>query len=193
MPAKTAPIGTCDLCGEPIPREEWYTSKGAPRLYCSRLCRNTANSRAGADIRGEKARERVARGEWVNPADINPPDPARIGAAVSRFRRAEVEAGTWRNPALSDEARAKLSRPRKHSGALHSALEKLKAGCSVSDLTDEEAEAHRAYRQKLRDARRDELNAANRERYRRRQAKMTDEERVAQRQKWREANRRRKK
>lgn len=35
MPTKTAPLGICDHCGAQIPRADWYTSKGSPRLYCS--------------------------------------------------------------------------------------------------------------------------------------------------------------
>jgi hypothetical protein len=65
-----------------------------------------------------------------------------------------VEAGSWRNPALADQAREKLSRPRRHSGVLHSAIEKLKQGAKVADLTPEEQEAHRAYRRGLQDRRR---------------------------------------
>ena len=196
MPSKTQPLGTCDHCLGPIPPDLGpYTSKGRPRLYCSIDCRNTGNSRAGAGIRSEKAKARVKRGEWTNPASITPPDPANIGAGVSRARRAEVEAGTWRNPALTDEAREKLSRPRKHGDdpILHSAIEKLKQGMKVSDLTDEEAEAHRAYQRALRTARREEANAYQRRYYRRRQAAMSEAEKEAQRAKWRAANKRRRK
>ena len=68
------------------------------------------------------------------------------------MRKAEVEAGTWRNPALTDEAREKLSRPRKHADnpTLHSAIEKLRQGTPVADLTPAEQEAHRTYRRQLR-------------------------------------------
>lgn len=144
---KTQALGTCDHCLGPIPADlGHYTSKGKPRLYCSRLCQNTANSRAGSPARSRKARQRVRRGQWVNPATLNKPDPANIGAGVSRLRKKQVKAGTWRNPALTDEARAKLSRPRVHGDnpTLHSAMEKLRQGTSVSDLTDAEAEAQRA-------------------------------------------------
>lgn len=187
---KQQSIGTCDHCRGPIARDEWYTSKGKPRLYCCRDCRNTANSRAGAAERGRQARERVKRGEWQNPAELNPPDPAKVSAGISRSKKAAVERGEWVNPALNDDARAKLSRPRKHDGALASAIERLSAGETMQDLTDAEVIAYREYRQQLRDEHRDEINQQYRERYRKRQASMTDEQREAQRQKWREANKR---
>jgi len=171
MPSKTQPLGICDLCLGPI--RDWYTSKGRPRLYCSVDCRNTGNSRAGATIRSEKACERVRMGQWVNPALIHPPTPENIGAGVKQARLREVEAGAWRNPALDDEAREKLSRPRKHSGVLHSAIEKLSRRLSVSELTPEEQEAHRLYRRELRIARRDDVNRLARERYRRNKHKFS--------------------
>lgn len=143
--SKTAPLGVCDLCGDPISAEDWYTSKGAPRRYCSIDCRNTANSRAGAHIIGAKTRQRIARGEWQNPAVLHPPSAAAIGAASRITRRREVAEGRWRNPGLTPEARAINSRPHKHTGALASAIERLRHG-HVADLTPEEAEAHRAYR-----------------------------------------------
>ena len=160
MAMKQRPLGICDHCGGPIPPDEWYTSKGKSRLYCSRDCRNTANSRAGSPARSEKIRRRI-------------------------------KAGTWRNPALSDTARAKLSRPRKHSGPLAQAIEKLGRGLAMADLTPEEQAAYRQYQAELRQARRDEINAAARRRYRQKQSTLTDEEREAQRAKWRAANRRR--
>lgn len=92
---KTAPLGICDLCGSPI--DDPYTSKGKPRRYCSRDCRNTGNSRAGNPERIRKQRERIARGVPkgvpVNPATINPPDKAKIGASVRLVRQREVEEG----------------------------------------------------------------------------------------------------
>ena len=192
MTTKTAPLGICDHCGAEL--AEPYTSKGKPRLYCSVQCRNTGNSRAGAEARGQKARERVARGTWQNPRDINPPNPDRIAAGVRRARRAEVEAGTWQNPGLTPEAREKNSQPRKHGDnpALVSALRKLKAGVSVAELSPEEAEAHRDYRRELEGARRDEINEDARRRYQEQQQAMTAEQREGQREKWRAANRRRK-
>lgn len=186
MAKKQAPLGTCDHCGGDIPRSRWYTSKRKPRLHCSRDCRNTANSRAGAPIRSEKARARVRRGEWQNPAKLNPPTPEEQARRASLGRKREVVAGTWRNPALTTAARKKLSRPRKHSGVLHSAIEKLGRGLSVSQLTPEEQEVHRQYRRDLVAARRDEVNAWYRRYYHQRQARMTDEERDAQRGRWRE-------
>jgi len=194
MPNKTAPIGICDHCGRPFPANlSHYTRRKTPRLFCSIDCRNTANSRAGAEIIGRKTKERIERGEWINPATLNPPDPANIGAGVSRARKAEVEAGTWRNPALTDEARRKLSRPRKHGDnpLLHRALEQLKQGRRVADLTDAEAEAHRAYRRELLAARREEANAYARRYYRKRRAAMSEAEWEAQLGKWRAARLRR--
>lgn len=163
-------------------------------MYCGRDCRNAGNSRTGAHIRSEKAKRRVERGEWQNPHHLNPPSASEQARRASLGRQREVAAGTWRNPALSDEAREKLSRPRVHGDnpVLHRAIEKLRNG-RMADLTEEEANEFRAYQQRLRDARRDEINAGYRRRYQERQAAMTDEEREVQRAKWREANRRRKK
>lgn len=192
MQEKHAPIGICDLCGSQMPRDRWYHRRG-PRLYCSIDCRNTANSRAGAPVRGQRQRERVASGEWENPAHLNPPDPANIGAGVSAHRRQEVAGGTWRNPALDQAAREKLSRPRRHGDnpALHGAIERLRTE-SVTDLTPEEADAWRAHQRELRQARVDEARAYQREYYRRCQEALTQDEREAQRERWRQANRRRK-
>ena len=182
------PLSLPRLCSNRIATP--YTRRGIPTLYCSRACRNTANSRAGSAERARLARLRVAAGVWINPATINRPTLAVIGAAVRRTRLAQVAAGTWRNPALDDEARRKLSRPRKHGDnpVLHSTLEKLR---QKVELTEEEWEAHRVYRRRLRTARKDELNAYMRQAYRRRQATMTPEQRKAQRQKWRDENKRR--
>ncbi|MBE2200442.1 MAG: hypothetical protein IAE79_17640 [Anaerolinea sp.] len=64
MVSKVQPFGICDYCLGKIPADMGeYTSKGKPRLYCCRDCRNAANSQAGAAIRSEKAQRRVERGE----------------------------------------------------------------------------------------------------------------------------------
>lgn len=188
---KLQPIGICDQCLGDIPPDlgNW-TSKGLPRLHCSLVCRQTANSRAGNEERTAKLHERVLLGEWVNPATINPPDPANVGAGVRRVRLAEVSEGRWQNPGLTPEARAINSQPHKHDGPLASAIEKLGQGLKVPELTPEEQEAHRAWRREMRAARREESNAWYRDRYRKQQAALTPEQREAQRQKWRAANRR---
>lgn len=193
MTDKIQPLGVCDCCLSEIESGDWYTSKGKPRLYCCRDCRNTGNSRAGSETRSEKVRQRIARGEWINPATLNPPDPANVSAGISRAKKAAALAGTWRNPALDEAAREKLSQPRKHGGnpVLHRAIEKMKPGAKVADLTPEEQAAHRAYRRELREARREEDNAYHRRYYRQKRAAMTPEEREAQRERWRKANRRR--
>ncbi len=149
---KVNPIGVCDLCGGPIAPGEWYTRRG-PRRYCSRECRNTANSRAGNPVRTAKLRQRVAAGRWHNPREgMTPEQISAVQSVASRTsRNREVREGRWRNPALADEAREKLSRPRKHTGALHAAFEKLRRGLGVGDLLPEEQEAHREYRRKLRE------------------------------------------
>ena len=189
---KQQALGICDNCLEEIPREEWYTSKGEPRRYCGIDCKNTGNSRAGASIRSAKARQRVARGEWQNPGKLKPPTPEEQARRSRLGRKREVQAGTWRNPALSDKAKEKLSRPRKHGPALHAVLEKLKRGGRVVDLSPEEKELHRAYCRELVAARRDEVNAGYRRRYRQQQDNLNDEEREAQRARWREQNKKRK-
>lgn len=188
---KEQTLGICDNCLGEIPHDEWYTSKGKPRQYCGRDCRNTGNSRAGAPIRSAKAKRRVARGEWQNPHHLNPPTPTEQSRRARFGRRREVKAGTWRNPALSDKAKEKLSRPRKHEPALHGVLEKLKQGARVTDLTPDEQELHRTYRRNLVASRRDEVLAWYRNRYQQKQANMSEEEREAQRARWREQNRRR--
>jgi len=78
----------------------------------------------------------VRRGEWENPslllrdgvtqAEIEEYLRA-VSEGVSRARQAEVEEGTWRNPALSAASRGKLSRPRVHGDdpALYPAIQKL--------------------------------------------------------------------
>lgn len=149
---KVQPTGICDYCLGPIPQGEWYKVHPPhdPRLYCSIDCRNAANSRAGSAGRKEKARNRVAVGDWVNPATINPPQKENVAAGVRRARLREVAEGRWRNPGLTPEAREINSQPHKHSGALASAIEKLKSGLHIADLTEEEKEAHRAYRRSLR-------------------------------------------
>jgi hypothetical protein len=186
MAKKIEPLGVCDNCGETFPeRVSPYTSKGVPRLCCSRRCRNALNSRRGAEKRSEMARARVRRGEWENPSPLMQDDAtqaevehyiAAMSAGVSRARKAEVEAGTWRNPALSPEAREKLSRPRVHGDnpVLHSALRKLGQGDSVGDLSTEEREAHRAYRRDLYAARIEEFRAWRRDWYRRRKEQLAD-------------------
>lgn len=191
MTTKQQPTGICDHCLGPIPRAEWYTSKGGARLHCSVDCKNTANSRAGNPVRVEKLRARVAAGEWENPHLAHPPtgDEQARRARLGRLR--EVWAETWRNPALDDRAREKLSRPRKHTGTLASAIEKLGQGLSMAELTDEEVQAHREYRQKLFDARREEANAKRRAWYHKKQATLSDDERNKQTEKWREQNRKR--
>jgi hypothetical protein len=149
MSEKTAPVGTCDHCGGSIHPDEWYTRRG-PRRYCCRDCKNTANSRAGAPIRSDKGKQRVALGTWTNPRDVMTQEQisAVQSQASRKARLREVREGRWRNPALDDAAREKLSRPRKHVGIIHRVLEKLRLG-SVRDLTDEEREAHNAYRRDL--------------------------------------------
>jgi len=188
---KRQPLGICDLCGGPIPLADWYTSKGRPRLYCSVECKCTANSRAGAPIRSKKILARIARGEWQNPAELRPPTSDEQAYRARKGRRREVADGRWRNPALSADAREKLSRPRKHNGLLHTVIEKLKQGLSVANLSPDEQDAHRAYRKQLRDARRDELNRQARERYKLRQEQVTADQRAEQRAKWRRANKKR--
>lgn len=193
-PEKRAPLGICDQCGGPIAPGDWYTSKGRPRLHCSLQCKLTANSRAGAPIRARKAKARVASGTWINPRSGMTPE--QVTAVQSRASRAarlhEVAEGRWRNPALSPEARAKLSRPRKHSGPLASAMEKLRAGRgATATLTEEEHAAWLAYRAEQRDRRRDAIRAYYRARWARRWRAMSEAERERLRARWREQNRRR--
>jgi hypothetical protein len=103
----------------------------------------------------------------------------------------EIAEGRWRNPALSLEAREKLSRPRKHGDnpVLHRAIERLRQGAKVADLTPEEREAHRIHRATLREARRDEYNAWRRDYYRRCMA--DPESRARLREKWQRQNQQR--
>ena len=156
---KRAPLGICDLCGGEIPPSlGWYTSKRRPRLHCSLVCRQTENSRVGSPVRSRKAMERVRSGQWVNPNPALGNDPAAIAQwranftrALSAERKREVAEGRWRNPALDPAAREKLSRPRRHTDnpVLHRAVERLGAGASVADLTEEEKQTWREYRRRL--------------------------------------------
>lgn len=148
MTEKKRPLGICDLCEGLIHQKEWYTSKGNPRLYCSRDCMNAANSRKGAPIRSAKQIEHIKNGEWRNPAKIRPPTSEEQSARSRKGRLREVAEGRWRNPALTPEAREKLSKPRKHTGALASAIEKLHI-MHMSELTEEEQEAFRSYSRSL--------------------------------------------
>ena len=168
MTDKIEPLGVCDTCGETFPETvSPYTSKGVPRLCCSRTCRNALNSRRGAGKRSEQAKARVRLGEWENPSPLVREDVSdeelkscleAMAAGVSRVRKAEVETGIWRNPALGAVARKKLSRPRVHTDnpLLHRAFERLRQGASVAELSVDEREAHRSYRRELYAARRDE-------------------------------------
>jgi len=128
-----------------------------------------------------KAKQRVAAGIWVSPLADETPEAealrlARMGMKSRQVRRAEVEAGAWRNPALTPAARAKLSRPRTIlDPVLHQAQEKLNSGQRVADLTPEEQAAYRAHRR--------EMERAQRERW-------TPEERERRHEKWREYARR---
>ena len=163
----------CELCGEPVDSLGLglYTSKRKRRRFCSRDCRNTANSRTGNEVRTKKLMQRIEAGDWQNPAALNPPNPVNISKGVRRVRRQEVAKGRWRNPALTPEARKKLSRPRKHKGVLHNAIEKLKQGLKMDDLTAEEAESYRTYRRKIYADNRTEYQRKWRESYRKRKKK----------------------
>lgn len=85
-------MGICDLCSSQMPT---HTVKGKIRRYCSRECRNTANSRAGAASRTRKLHERIAAGSWVNPAMLRPPTSAEQAARARKGRLREVAAGVW--------------------------------------------------------------------------------------------------
>lgn len=146
---KITQIGVCDHCGGAIAPSQWYTNKGKVRRYCSLECRNTANSRAGAWIRREKTLQRIKTGQWKNPFAVRPPTADEQAERARKGRLREVREGRWRNPATTEEAREKLSRPRKHAGILHAAIEKLRKG-KMADLTPEEQEAYREYRRNLR-------------------------------------------
>jgi hypothetical protein len=97
---KTAPLGACDLCRGPIPIDEWYTSKGKPRLHRSIDCRNAANSRVGAPARSVKAKARVKAGAWQNPRSfLSPAELSALQSNASRKARTrEVKEHRWRNP-----------------------------------------------------------------------------------------------
>jgi len=193
MPStKHAPLGVCDLCGSQIAPDEWYTSKGKPRLHCSLECRQTDNSRVGAPLRSAKAKHRVALGIWKNPArDLTPQQRKDISARAGTIARTrEVAEGRWRNPGLTLEARAINSRPEKHGDnpTLHHAIELMHQGVKLSEMPEPERTAYNARSRELyaekRDAKRAVWNAA----YRRRQAEMTPTQREQQREKWRKEN-----
>lgn len=155
MSEKKLPLGICDHCGEPFPRGVSLTTKRGPRRYCSIDCRNTANSRNGNPVRTAKLRQAVAAGRWQNPHHLHPPTPEEQSRRSRLVRLREVAEGRWRNPALAPDARAKLSRPRRHGDnpLLHAAMEKLRHG-SMQELTPAERDAFHAYQKVLRDAQR---------------------------------------
>lgn len=124
------------------------------------------NSRSGAPVRRQKAIERVASGQWQNPARIRPPTSIEQAERARKGRLREVAEGRWRNPGLNPQAQEINSRPHKHSGALASAIEKLKAGARVADLSQDEQEAHRAYRRSLEREHRARMTEGERERRR---------------------------
>ena len=193
MATKQKTIGICDHCEGEIPPGEWYTSHGKPRLYCGIDCRNTANSRNGNPVRTAKLRQAVAEGRWQNPHHLHPPTGEEQAARARLGRRREVAEGCWRNPALDPAARAKLSTPRKHAAdpVLHSALEQLRQGARMGGLTAEEQSRYRAYRRELELARRTELRAYQRARYRRIMAATDPAARELLRERWRRENQRR--
>ncbi len=168
MAEKRLPIGICDHCECELPAQDWYTSHGKPRRYCSIDCRNTANSRAGNLVRTAKLRQAVADGRWQNPHHIHPPTGEEQASRARKGRLREVTEGRWRNPALASAARLKLSQPRKHGDdpVLHRALEQLKQGARMVELSAAERERYLAYRRQLRLARLTEVRAYQRARYR---------------------------
>ena len=193
MATKQKPMGICDHCEGAIPPGDWYTSHGKPRLYCSIDCRNTANSRNGTPARTAKLRQAVAEGHWQNPHHLHPPTAAEQAARSRKGRLREVAEGRWRNPALDPAARAKLSTPRKYAAdpVLHSALEQLRQGARMVDLTAAEQARYRSYRREQELARRTELRAYQRARYRRIMTATDPAARELLRARWRRANQRR--
>lgn len=190
MITKRLPIGICEQCGEPFPSDvSPYTRRG-PRLYCSRECRNTANSRNGNPVRTAKLRQAVAEGRWQNPHHLHPPTGEEQSARSRKGRLREVAEGRWRNPALDPAARAKLSRPRKHADdpVLHRAVERLGQGAKMADLTDEERTRYNVYRQELRRARAAEVRERQRACYHRMIARLDAAGRARLRARWRQAN-----
>jgi DNA-binding XRE family transcriptional regulator len=142
-----------------------------------------------------KARKRVKQGLWENPGQFITPAERheygrRGGAARAKQHRAEMEAGTWRSPAPTPGAREKLSRPRKNvdNPELHRAHEKLKQGARMTELTEEEAAAYRAYRRERRAANLEHFRHQEREVYARRMA--TPESRARTRVSWKESRER---
>lgn len=169
MAEKRLPLGVCDHCEGEIPAQDWYTSHGQPRRYCSIDCRNTANSRAGSPARAAKLRQAVAEGRWQNPHHLHPPTGEEQAARARRGRLREVAEGRWRNPALAPAARVKLSRPRKYGDdpLLHRALEQLRQGVRRAELGAAERARYQAYRRELRQGRLEAVRAYYRARYRR--------------------------
>lgn len=190
MATKRQPIGICDHCKGEIPPGDWYTAHGKPRLYCSIDCRNTANSRNGNPVRTAKLRQAVADGRWQNPAHLRPPTCEEQSARSRKGRLREGAEGRWRNPALDPAARAKLSRPRKHADdpLLHRAIERLRQGGKMRDLTPEEHASYRAYRRALEQARLTEIRAYQRACYHRLMSALDPAGRERLRELWRQAH-----
>ncbi len=192
--AKREPLGICDLCRGPIAPNDWYTTKGRPRLHCSIECRQSDNSRVGNPIRVAKIKQHIAAGTWKNPAhDLTPPQRSEISRRAGTVARTrEVAEGRWRNPGLTPEARAINSRPEKHGDnpVLHHAFELMQQGVKLSEMPQAERDAYNANNRRLYAEKREEKRAKWNAAYKRRQTVLTPEQRAAQRAKWREANRR---
>jgi len=188
MASKINPIGICDFCGEAI-YATWFTVAGPPRLYCSPECGGKAATLARRDEISRQAKERFAKGTWINPASIHPPSPARISDGVRRASmRRVVEGG--RNAALVSAAWRVLWVPLQKSAALSSALEKLALGVQISAMTREEQDAHRAYQEEMDAARHVYILTWKRMWYKKQQKALSEDKRAAQREQWRAATRR---
>lgn len=189
MPDKTNPIGICDYCGEAI-LDSWYTTAGTPRLYCCDHCKGKGISRVTRFAISRKAKERVANGTWVNPAVVNPPSPVRIGEGVRRAALRKVAEDEAADPALAHAARRVLAIRQRKDATLRRALDKVERRVPTADLTPAELDAYAAYRAELDTARREYHLTWKRAWYQAQRAALTDDEREAQRARWREATQR---
>ena len=158
---KEKPLGICDFCGQPIAPNNWYTTQGKPRRFCSVKCKNTYLSRNfAAPVNKERMLKEIEEGTWQNPAKVNPPTSEEQARRARIGRLREIAEGRWRNPGLTPEARAINNRPRKHSGPLAEAI-KIRRYGKINDLTEEQAEAYRAYQRELARQKRNQKGETN--------------------------------
>lgn len=86
--------------GGDILLDKWHTWEWKPRLHCSTLRRNTANSRVNPKERGQELRRRYQEGGWApHLAALSPEERRELaveaGTASAETQRPRVPARVW--------------------------------------------------------------------------------------------------